>query len=259
MLTLLLACIAGCADRRESPAAPRSSAPAASSSSPTASATSSSSSKDALPPAVQGLEECPGRKDRPFTLRRGDDRITGFARGRSRRVAILTHQFRGTPCDLSGLGVALARDGYRVVAWTTDTSPTPRTLRALVAHERSSGARRVVLVGASAGGATSAVGAGTIDPPVDALVVLSPADYAMSQGDVERAVRRYGGPLMVVAGELDTSFADLPLRLAGEHDGPELVDVVDGTADHGKDFVQRRADPMVDRVLAFLDEQLSSG
>ena len=218
--------------------------------------TTTSSGTDDLPPAVQGLEECPGPKDTPFTLRRGDDRITGFARGRSTRVAVLTHQFRGTPCDLSGLGAALAKHGYRVVAWTTDTSPTPRTLRALVAHERSRGARRVVLVGASAGGATSVVGAGTITPPVDALVVLSPADFAMTNGDVDRAVRRYSGPLMAVAGELDTSFAALPPRLAGEHDGPELVEVVDGTADHGKDFVQRRTDPMVARILAFLDEQV---
>jgi hypothetical protein len=78
----------------------------------------------------------------------------------------------------------------------------------------------------------------------------------MTSGDVDRAVRRYSGPLMAVAGELDTSFAALPPRLAGEHEGPELVEVVDGTADHGKDFVQRRADPMVQRILAFLDEQV---
>jgi pimeloyl-ACP methyl ester carboxylesterase len=221
-------------------------------------ATAGSAEDDAVPPAVQGLEECPGPADRLFTLRRGDVRITGFARGRNTRVAILTHQFRGTPCDLSGLGAALGRDGYRVVAWTTDTSPTPRTLRALVARERALGARQVVLVGASAGGATSIVGAGTIDPPVDALVALSPAGYAMTQGDVDRAVRRYSGPLMAIAGELDASFAELPAALAREHDGPELVELVEGTADHGKDFVRRRTDPMVERVVAFLDEQVPS-
>lgn len=246
---LTLTWVTGCADGTGQTTAP--------SATVTPSSTSESSpSGFLLPPAVQGLEECPGPDDDSFTLRRGTDRITGFARGRSTRVAVLTHQFRGTPCDLSGLGAGLARDGYRVVAWTTGTSPTPRTLRTLVAHERARGARRVVLVGASAGGATSIVGAGTIDPPVDALVVLSPAGYAMTQGDVERAVRRYSGPLMAVAGELDTSFAALPSRLAQLHDGPELVDVVEGTADHGKDFVRRRTDPIVDRVLAFLDEQV---
>ncbi len=257
VLIALLACVAGCADTTEPAAAPPSPVQPASSS-PTSSSPSSPPIDGALPPAVQGLEECPGQKDEPFVLRRGADRITGFARGRSTRVAVLTHQLRGTPCDLSGLGAALAREGYRVVAWTTDTSPTPRTLRALVAHERDRGARTVVLVGASAGGATSVVAAGTVDPQVDALVALSPADYAMTQGDVDRAVRRYSGPLMAVAGELDGAFAELPPRLADEHDGPELVEIAQGTADHGKDYVRRRTDPMVARILAFLDEQLPS-
>src|SRR5688572_7452468 len=187
VLIALLACVAGCADTAEPAAALRSPSQPASNSPSSSSPTSDS----ARPPAVQGLEECPGPKDEPFVLRRGADRITGFARGRSTRVAVLTHQFRGTPCDLSGLGAALAREGYRVVAWTTDTSPTPRTLRALVALERDRGARTMVLVGASAGGAASVVAAGTVDPQVDALVALTPADYAMTQGDVDHEVRRY--------------------------------------------------------------------
>jgi pimeloyl-ACP methyl ester carboxylesterase len=254
VVALLLAGSAGCSDDADQATTAK---PSTASPSPSSTSAAASSSSSALPPAVQGLAQCPGPRDKPFTLRRGDDRITGFARSRSTHVAVLTHQFRGTPCDLAGLGQALAARGYRVVAWTTDTSPTPRTLRTLVAHERSGGARRVVLVGASAGGATSIVGAGRIDPPVDALVALSPADYSMTQGDVDRAVRRYSGPLMAVVGELDRSFAALPPRLADEHDGPELVRVVAGTADHGKDFVQRRADPMVEQVITFLDAQVS--
>jgi hypothetical protein len=80
----------------------------------------------------------------------------------------------------------------------------------------------------------------------------------MTKGDVDRAVRRYSGPLMAIAGELDASFAELPAALAREHDGPELVELVEGTADHGKVFVRRRTDPMVERVVAFLDEQVPS-
>jgi pimeloyl-ACP methyl ester carboxylesterase len=257
MAAVLVACVAGCADAAK-PSAERLAGPRPDSPHAPSAASPTTSSGTEVPPAVQGLEECPGPQDKPFTLRHDDDQITGFARGRSTRVAVLTHQFRGSPCDLSGLGAALARDGYRVVTWTTDTSPTPRTLRPLVAHERARGAQQVVLVGASAGGATSIVGAGTIQPPVDALVALSPAGYAMVQGDVDRAVRRYRGPLMTVAGQLDASFAELPPRLAREHDGPELVEVVDGTADHGKDFVQRRTDPMVDRIVSFLDDKVPS-
>jgi hypothetical protein len=57
---------------------------------------------------------------------------------------------------------------------------------------------------------------------------------------------------MVVAGEFDPSFVDLPPELARVHEGPELVEVVDGSSDHGKDFVRGRTDPMVDRVVEFL-------
>jgi hypothetical protein len=57
---------------------------------------------------------------------------------------------------------------------------------------------------------------------------------------------------MVVAAEHDPSFADLPPELERLHDGPEEVEVVTGSSEHGKEFVLRRTDPMIDRVLAFL-------
>ena len=76
------------------------------------------------------------------------------------------------------------------MSWTTDTSPTPRTLRLLVEHERDRGARTVVLAGASAGGATSVVAAAGMRPPVDAVVALSPSGYALEPGDVVAAAGR---------------------------------------------------------------------
>ena len=207
---------------------------------------------DALPPAAQGVEECPGPRDRRFTLFRGEDRIHGQALGRSRRVVVLTHQFRGTPCDLSGLAAALVAHGWRAVSWTTDTSPTPRTLRQLVAHERDRGARTIVLAGASAGGATSVVGAAGIRPRVDAVVALSPSGYAMEPGDVVAAAGRWRGPLLVVAGELEPEFADVAEDVAAAHDGDEELLLVPGSAEHGKDYVRRRTDPVTARVVAFV-------
>jgi len=189
LLVIVVLAAAGCSAAADAPGAP---SPTGSSvTSPTApSPTGTSATGDALPPAAQGIEECPGPRDRPFTLRRGEDRIQGHARGRSRRVVVLTHQFRGTPCDLSGLAAALAARGWRAVSWTTDTSPTPRTLGLLVERERERGARTVVLAGASAGGATSVVAAAQIRPRVDAVVALSPSGYAMEPGDVVAAASR---------------------------------------------------------------------
>ena len=211
----------------------------------------------ALPPAVQGIEECPGPRDRPFTLRRGEGRIHGHARGRSTRVVVLTHQFRGTPCDLSGLAAALVAHGWRAVSWTTDTSPTPRTLRLLVEHERDRGARTVVLAGASAGGATSVVAAAGSRPRVDAVVALSPSGYAMEPGDVVAAAGRWSGPLLVVAGALEPEFADVAEDVAAAHDGDEELLLVPDSAEHGKDYVRRRTDPVTARVVAFLAASVS--
>jgi pimeloyl-ACP methyl ester carboxylesterase len=251
MLIIVVLAAAGCSAAADAPGAP---SPTGSSvASPTApSPTGTSATGDALPPAAQGIEECPGPRDRPFTLRRGKDRINGHARGRSRRVVVLTHQFRGTPCDLSGPAAALAARGWRAVSWTTDTSPTPRTLRLLVERERERGARTVVLAGASAGGATSVVAAAQIRPRVDAVVALSPSGYAMEPGDVVAAAGRWGGPLMVVAGALEPSFADVAEDVAAAHGGDEELLLVPGSAEHGKDYVRRRTDPVTAQVVAFL-------
>ena len=225
---------------------------AGASSSATASTPAPSTTDTALPPAAQGLVPCPRANERRFALRSGDERVTGFVRGKGGRVAILSHQSRGTPCDLGQLGSALADAGYRVVLWTTESGSSTHALRSLIAHERSRGASWVALVGASIGGATSVVATAGTRPPVDAVVALSPSSQADTGGDVERAAARYRGPLMVIAGQYDPSFAELPAVLARVHDGPEEVEVVPGSGDHGKDFVSRTTDPMTGRVIAFL-------
>lgn len=205
-----------------------------------------------MPPAAQGLEPCPSGADRDFTLQADGRRITGLVRGKGDQVAILSHQSRGTPCDLAALGAQLDEAGFRVVAWTDAEGPSVRALRLLVLRERARGARRVVLIGASAGAARSLVAAGSIRPPVDAVVALSPPDRDLVAGDVQLAVARFRGPMMVVAGERDIGFAEVPAELAPVHDGPEDVRTVAGSSDHGKDFVLRTSDPFGAEVVAFL-------
>ncbi|MBA2769331.1 MAG: hypothetical protein H0U35_09425 [Sporichthyaceae bacterium] len=210
--------------------------------------------EDALPPAAQGLEPCPGDADREFVVRTGGRRITGLVRGSGDRVAVLSHQSRGTPCDLAALGALLNKAGFRVVAWTADSGIDVKALKQLVARERARGAANVVLVGASAGGARSLVAAGAIEPPVDAVVALSPPDLDLVAGDVERAVERYDGPMMVVAGEGDPGFAEVPAKLQPLHDGPEDIRAIAGSSSHGKDFVLRRTEPLAADVVAFLTQ-----
>lgn len=207
---------------------------------------------DSLPPAAQGLEPCPGDADRELTVETKDRRITGLVRGSGDRVAILSHQSRGTPCDLAALGALLDDSGFRVVAWTAEHGLDVAALRQLVRRERDRGATHIVLVGASAGGARSLVAAGSITPPVDAVVALSPPDRDLTAGDVASAVSRYHGPLMVVAGAHDAPFADVPAELAPLHDGPEDIRTFPGTSAHGRDFVMRTTDPFGAEVVDFL-------
>lgn len=239
--------VAGCSGGND-PMTPR----AGGSASAPASTPAPAATDTALPPAAQGLVPCPRAGDRRFALRSGEARVTGFVRGKGTRVAILSHQSRGTPCDLGQLGAALADAGYRVLLWTTESASSTRALRFLVTHERRRGATWVALVGASIGGATTVVATAGTRPPVDAVVALSPASQADRSGDVERAAARYRGPLMVVAAQYDPSFADLPPLLARVHSGPEVTEVVAGSSEHGKEFVSRTTDPMTGRVLAFL-------
>jgi hypothetical protein len=135
---------------------------------------STSPADSALPPAAQGLEPCPGEAHPRFSFRLAGERVTGLWRGSGARVVILTHQSRGTPCDLAALGARLADDGYRVLAWTSERSSSTRTLRLLVEHERRAGATYVALVGASLGAATSITAAASVRPAVDAVVACRP-------------------------------------------------------------------------------------
>jgi dienelactone hydrolase len=202
------------------------------------------------------MESCPGDADREFTADLKDRHVTGLVRGAGDRVAILSHQSRGTPCDLAGLAALLDEAGYRVVSWTADEGLDVTALRLLVLRERDRGARRVVLVGASAGGARSLVAAGSIKPAVDAVVALSPPSRDLVADDVPDSVARYRGPLMVVAGEGDTAFADVPAELAPLHDGPEDIRTIAGTSQHGKDFVLRTTDPFGAEVVSFLAQHV---
>jgi alpha-beta hydrolase superfamily lysophospholipase len=150
----------------------------------------------------------------------------------------------------AGRGAGRTRLAHRVLDHRHE--PTPRTLRLLVEHERGRGASTVVLAGASAGGATSLVAAAEVRPPVDAVVLLSPSGYAMEPGDVVGAAADWSGPLLVVAGALEPGFADVAREVTAAHDGDEELLLVPDSAEHGKDYVRRRSDPVTGRVVSFL-------
>jgi hypothetical protein len=204
----------------------------------------------AVPP--QPGAACPDRGDRAFSRRLGSAEVTGYVRGTGRRVVVLSHQSRGTPCDLATLAHVLADAGFRVVSWTAGIGTNQATLARLVAAERKSGARYVALVGASAGGATSIGAAAVIRPRLDAVVALSPSNQSELFGDVVPSAARYAGPLMAVVGEGDSAFAPLVPELAAAHRGEEVMTVLPGVSEHGKSLVTSPDSPVTRAVLRFL-------
>ncbi|MFN8167486.1 MAG: hypothetical protein U0S36_01735 [Candidatus Nanopelagicales bacterium] len=167
-------------------------------------------------------------------------------------MVVLSHQSRGTPCDLAALAHVLASAGFRVVSWTAGIDTDQETLARLVAAERTAGARYVALVGASAGGATSIGAAAVIRPTLDAVVALSPSNQSELFGDVVPSAARYPGPLMAVVGEGDSSFAGLVPELEAAHRGEESMTVLPGVSEHGKSLVASTDAPVAQAVLRFL-------
>lgn len=196
--------------------------------------------------------ECPDADDVAVRRVLGGREVTEQVRGSGRRVVVLSHQSRGTVCDLAGLAHALADAGFKVVSWDADVWTDQDTLGRLVADERRRGARWVALVGASAGGATSIGAAAAIGPPVDAVVALSPSGQSKIFGDVVPAAGRFRGPLMVLTGELDSAFAGIVPELAAAHRGQESIRLLPGTSEHGKSLVPTADDPETAEVVRFL-------
>ena len=83
-------------------------------------------------------------------------------------------------------------------------------------------------------------------------MALSPSGYAMEPGDVVAAAGRRSGPLLLVAGALELGVADVAQDVAAAHGGDEELLLVPDAAEHGKDYVRRRTDPVTARVVAFL-------
>ena len=91
-----------------------------------------------------------------------------------------------------------------------------------------------MLVGASLGAATALVASAQIEPPVDAVVAVSPP-ISLGGVDVESEARRFEGPIHLVAAKEDDTFAG---NAAGAGRGAP-----DGSGDHGAGRLPARHAP----------------
>ncbi|MFG1805476.1 alpha/beta hydrolase family protein [Streptomyces sp. NPDC049040] len=166
-----------------------------------------------------------------FTSSENQD-VEAYATGKGTTVLVLAHQADGDVCQWVPDADELAKEGYRVIAVDSAGSEVAE-ITAAVTHARAEGARKVLLVGASKGGTAVLTSAGSITPPVDAVVSLSaPASY--SGMDAAGTVPGLTMPVFYMAAEGDTEFAASTRDLskatgkAGEND----LTIVDGP-NHG--------------------------
>jgi pimeloyl-ACP methyl ester carboxylesterase len=131
-------------------------------------------------------------------------RIAAHRFGRGTSAVVLAHGSRGWVCHWEPYARGLAALGYLVVAFDfrgngdSERRPYPASTRlagdfaAAVKAVRRLGAAKVAIVGSSMGGAVAVVAGANIRPPVDAVA----------------AARRLQVPVLYVAAEEDTYFAD---------------------------------------------------
>jgi pimeloyl-ACP methyl ester carboxylesterase len=164
--------------------------------------------------------------------------------GKGPRALLLTHQSGGNLCDWWPFARTLAQRGYRVLAIDLDYlgqsgKPTyDADVATAVRHLRTTGARRVAVVGLSLGGTVAVRAAAQVKPRLDAVASISgPAEYFGI--DALPAAKRTMVPVLVVIAETDTGIdvtAVKALGAAARGRGSKLV-VVPGSA-HGREFLQ---------------------
>ena len=183
-----------------------------------------------------------------FPSSSGQD-VEAFVTGSGHTALVLTHQADGDVCQWVPHAMELGKDGYRAIA-VDSAGDDVAEVTAAVTYARSKGATKVLLVGASKGATAVLSAAGSITPPVDAVVSLSaPVSYgSMDAGSV---VPKLAMPVFYMASDLDSQFADAARQLskatkkAKEND----LTIVDGP-NHGVSMLNDEAN--YTKVKAFL-------
>lgn len=119
---------------------------------------------------------------------------------------VFIHQSDGDLCQWDAYARKLAQRGYRTISMSY-VSPYLDEVQAADKEIRAAGAKSVVLMGASMGGAIAIAAAAEMSPTPSAVVDLSsPESYG--DGDAIGTVGRLAMPLFFGVGQDDTPFND---------------------------------------------------
>jgi pimeloyl-ACP methyl ester carboxylesterase len=242
LVGLALSACAGSADDSRSATATPSGTPTSSA------ATSPSVDANGFP--VPTRPDCAADAGGQFVVRATPDgRDTGvLVLGHGRNGVVLAPQSDGDICQWLPFGRELARH-YRVALfdWGVAGRDVPRVA---VEDLHRLGVRRIVLAGASLGGAYALADAHTIRPRLGGVMSFSGELTLRGGFDGRDGIRAWHGPLLALGSAHDGFFdRQAATVLAWLHPGPETVVVVPGNA-HGVDLL---TGPSQARIRAAVD------
>jgi pimeloyl-ACP methyl ester carboxylesterase len=199
-------------------------------------------------------------------------RLIGVELGSGPRVVILAHQGGGGEgpwlCAWMRYARVLALQGYRVLAFdhrgfgssghTTHWSRQTRVdfdVLAAIQVMRARGARKIVLAGASLGGAAALSAAALAPTRVDGVISFA-SPQVFGRVDASRAVRTLRVPALFVSAAEDNNFADEARALYEACASPDKrLAIVPGTV-HGAPVLR---DPATRQLVdAWIRERLGS-
>lgn len=181
-------------------------------------------------------------------------RLSGVLYGSGTTGVALSHQSDGTQNQWRGFAQHLAKNGYMALAFDfrghgasakpADISKEDIDLRAAIRFLRAQGATRIVLMGASLGGAVTLRVAAT--EPVAAVATLSAVAFMPTQEVTDDTIKAIKAPKLFINSKLDTD-ADSTQHMYDVASQPKQIYLYPGIAhgvgifsgDYGPDLTQR--------------------
>lgn len=228
VLAASLLAIAACAEENTAPQAP----------------VASTESSSPVPTLDQPGAQCPDTAEAGEAVRLTNSAghsLAAVELGNGHLGVVLAHQSEGSLCEWLPFGRYLAERGYRVLTFDFagygSSTPTRQKtyvedLRTAVEYLRERGVTHVAIMGASMGATMSVVAAAAIDPPVDAVIAISPPlDFDGVNAEV--AAASLGSPALFIAGDMDGDYATYAQAIYAATPGEERALLVLESPHHG--------------------------